>query len=65
MRGSPTDGLRTLDKTSGQIIFYSNGWQRVVSPAIPTGGQIVDTKAHDAIGNLAETLPDAGVLPAF
>jgi hypothetical protein len=62
---SPTDGLRILDKTSGQTILFSNGWQRVVSPAIRSGGQVVDIEARDAIGNLVETLRNAGILPAF
>jgi hypothetical protein len=41
-----------------------NGLQRVASPAIPNSGQIVDTEARDAIGNLVETLRNAGILPA-
>jgi hypothetical protein len=56
-------GLRVFDRTSKQTIFFSNGWQRSISVAIPVGGQIVDLQARDAIGNLLSTLRDVGILP--
>jgi hypothetical protein len=62
---TPKDGLRMLDKASKQIFYFSNGWQRVASPAMPSGGRVVDTQARDTISNLGETLRKAGILPAF
>ena len=61
----PQDGMRILDKTSKQVIFFSNGWQRVAAPSIPTGGEVADIQARDAIGDLVETLKNAGILPSF
>lgn len=61
----PQDGMRILDRSSKQTIFYSNGWQRVSAPAIPTGGQVADSEARDAIGYLIEALRTAGILPSF
>ncbi len=62
---APLEGMRALDKSSKQVIFFSNGWQRVAGPAIPSGGQVADTEARAAIGELVETLKSAGILPAF
>lgn len=62
---APREGLRILDMASEQVIFFSNGWQRVSAPAIPSGGQVADTEAREAIGDLIETLRNAGILPAI
>lgn len=62
---APRHGMRALDKSSQQIIFFANGWQRPGAPAIPSGGQVADIEARAAIGNLIETLRSAGILPAF
>lgn len=61
---APKEGTRALDKSTGQVIFFSNGWRRLAAPAIPTGGQVADAEARAAIGDLVETLRSAGILPA-
>jgi hypothetical protein len=62
---APQEGMRALDKSSNQVIFFSNGWQRVVVPAIPSGDQVTDIQARAAIEDLIETLRSAGIMPAF
>jgi len=62
---TPQEGMRVFDKSTGQVIFFANGWQRVAAPAIPSGGQIADVEARVAIGDLVETLRNAGILPSI
>ncbi len=61
---APLEGMRVLDKSSKQVIFFANGWQRVAAPAIPSGGEVTDIEARAAIGDLVGTLRSAGILPA-
>ncbi|MDZ4308367.1 DUF2793 domain-containing protein [Allopontixanthobacter sp.] len=61
---APQDGVRLVDLSSNQFIFFSNGWQRADTPAIPSGGQIVDAEAREAIGHLIQSLRSAGILSA-
>ncbi len=58
----PRDGLRVLDRASGQDIRYHAGWQRPIAPETPAGGATVDTEARTAITALVAALIAAGIL---
>lgn len=58
---APCDGMRMLDRSSGQEIRYRGGWQRAEPPAEPTGGTFADANARVAITELIEALRVAGV----
>jgi hypothetical protein len=58
---TPRDGMRVLDRSTGQEILYLDGWQRAVAPGEPTGGTTVDAEARAAIADLIEALRVAGV----
>lgn len=58
----PRDGMRLVDRSNQQAIFYSNGWQRAAVPAMASGGQVVDTEAREAIAELVQSLRSAGIL---
>jgi hypothetical protein len=58
----PRDGLRVLDRVTGQDIRYRSGWQRPITPEAPTGGATVDTEARAAIAALVAALICAGIL---
>lgn len=58
---APRDGMRVLDKSSGQEIRYHAGWKSAVRPAAPAGGATVDAEARAAIAALLEALTAAGV----
>ncbi|MXP44728.1 hypothetical protein GRI65_09700 [Altererythrobacter sediminis] len=61
---TPQNGMRIMEPATGQTIFYANGWQRAETPAIPSGGQIVDAEARQAIDHLIQSLRSAGILSA-
>jgi len=61
---TPRDGIRVLDKSTGQEIRYVGGWQRPVAPAAPSGGVTVDAEARTAIAELVAALADGGFFAA-
>lgn len=60
---APRDGLKVLDRSTGQFLLYRGGWAVPVAPAEPIGGSTVDTEARAAIAGLVAALSDAGILP--
>lgn len=59
----PTPGMRVWDRATSQLLVFTDTWQRLAEPSLPTGGTTVDTEARSAIINLIETLRNAGVFP--
>lgn len=60
---SPRDGMRLLDRDSGQEHRYRAGWLAPEAPLAPSGGAIVDAEARAAIVALIESLREAGIFP--
>jgi hypothetical protein len=58
---TPRDGMRLLNRTTGQERFYFGAWQAPATPAEPTGGTTVDTEARAAITSLITALRLTGV----
>jgi len=61
---APRDGMRLLDRSTGQVRFYRGSWNAPATPSGPTGGATIDAEARTAIGDLIAVLAQAGVLPA-
>jgi len=59
---APRDGVRLLDRVTGQEIRYRGGWQRPATPAAPSGGTTVDAEARAAIAGLIAALVAGGLL---
>jgi len=60
----PCDGMRLLDRSTGQDLRYSGGWKRATPPAAASGGTVIDVEARVAIVQLIAALRVAGVFPA-
>jgi len=60
----PRDGLRLLNRATGQELFYKGGWQIPPRPQAPSGGTMIDSEARNAIGALIACLTTAGLIPA-
>lgn len=60
---APRDGMRVLDRATGQHVLYRTGWRREQAPATPTGGATVDAEARTAISQVIAALAGAGILP--
>ena len=58
-----SDGMRLLDRSTGQERFYRSGWQVPGAPAAPSGGATIDVEARTAIADLIAALRQAGVFP--
>ena len=61
---APRDGLRLLDRSTGQVKLYRGGWSVPTTPAAPSGGTTIDAEARTAIADLIAVLDEAGILPA-
>ena len=58
------DGMRVLDRSTGQELRYQAGWHAPTVPTAPTGGTTVDSEARTAIAALIGKLREAGIFPA-
>ncbi len=61
---APRDGIRLLNRSSGQEIRYHGSWKIAARPTAPTGGTTIDTEARATITALIASLTIAGVIPA-
>ena len=59
---APRDGIRVLDRSTGQEQRYFGSWQVPVTPTAPTGGATVDSEARSSILELIAALKQAGIL---
>lgn len=61
---TPRDGMRVLDRSTGQVRSYHGGWVAPTPPDIPSGGTTIDAEARSSIASLIARLREAGVFPA-
>jgi hypothetical protein len=59
----PRDGLRVLNRATGQDARYFGTWRVSARPATPSGGAIVDAESRTAINGLLAALESAGIIP--
>jgi hypothetical protein len=60
---TPRDGMRVLDRSSGQDRRYWSGWKIADEVGEPIGGSTVDAEARAAISQLIAALKVAGIFP--
>ena len=61
---APRDGIKLLNRSTGQEMRYSSGWKTATRPALPSGGTVVDTESRAAITAVLAALTTAGIVPA-
>ena len=61
---APRDGMKLLNRASGQEIRYAGGWKAAARPVAPSGGTVVDGEARNAITAILTALTNAGIVPA-
>lgn len=57
----PWEGTVVFDRALGGLRHWSDGWQTVALPTIPTGGATIDTEARSAIAELIVQLRASGL----
>lgn len=60
----PFDGLRAHDLALGRMRTYAGGWDAAVTPALPSGGSVIDSQARSAIFAIVELLRAHRIVPA-
>lgn len=60
----PRDGMRIVDRSTGQEMRFFQSWQKADAIAEPSGGSTVDVEARSAIQSLILALQATGVLPS-
>ena len=58
----PVDGMKVLNRSTGQFMVYRGGWNTAATPNLPTGGTTIDSEARAAINQIVAALKIAGVL---
>ena len=53
---TPTAGMSVFDASTTQMVRYDTSWQRATAPALPAGGDTIDTEARQAIAELVSIL---------
>lgn len=59
---APRDGMRLLNRATGQEIRYLAGWKAPARPTTPSGGSVIDSELRTAFAALCTALTEAGVL---
>lgn len=59
---APRDGLRVLNRATGQDIRFHSTWKVANRPAAPSGGSTIDSEARAALTALIAALTTAGIL---
>lgn len=60
--GTPRDGLKLLNRTTGQELRYAGTWRAATKPTALSGGTVVDSEARTAIAAIIAALTTAGIV---
>lgn len=58
----PRDGMRVLNRATGQMMQYRNSWRAPATPPLPAGGTTIDIQARTAIAAIIDVLSVGGIL---
>lgn len=60
----PRDGLALLNRATGQILRFREGWIAPAAPELPSGGATIDSEVRAALDDLITALTQAGIFAA-
>ena len=58
---TPRDGMRLMNRNTGQDLRFAGAWHFPATPAAPTGGTVVDDLARGVIVSIINALRVAGI----
>jgi hypothetical protein len=61
---TPRDGLKLLNRGTGQELRFAGTWKAATRPTAPSGGTVVDSEARTAIAAIIAALTTAGIVTA-
>lgn len=57
----PRDGMRVVDRATGQDMRFRGAWTAATIPDLPTGGSTIDVEARVTLVQLFQALKSAGI----
>jgi hypothetical protein len=60
----PRNGMRVLNRSTGQEMHYNGVWKAPSRPPLPNGGTTIDNEARAAVAALLQCLENAGIIPS-
>lgn len=61
---APRDGMRVLNRATGQEMRYFGSWKIPARPAAITGGTVIDSESRAAIVAILSAMESAGLIAA-
>lgn len=62
---APRDGLKLLNRATGQELRFAGGWKTAARPIAPSGGTVIDTEARASIAQIITALTACGLVTAI
>lgn len=59
---SPRDGLKILNRATGQEIRFTGTWRAPLRPELPSGGTIIDSECRAALQAIVAVMETAGII---
>ncbi len=61
---APRDGLKLLNRATGQELRFAGTWKSAARPPAPSGGAVIDAEARTAVVQIIAALTVAGIVTA-
>jgi hypothetical protein len=61
---TPRDGIKLLNRASGQEMRFFTSWKSATRPSLPSGGTTIDAEARTSLAAILAALTTAGIVPA-
>lgn len=58
------EGMLMFDQSEGVWLCFRDGWQGAGPTTAPSGGNVIDVEARNALAQLVENLQTLGLIPS-